>query len=172
MVMIPLAVGAIVGLVTALLSIGRPKVKGGWVVLRPTLLLYGVGILAVPMAAFFLAIGFLGLIVPPVRELGPHFRLIAAGEILLGLMFPYCTATTFCVRVRFNDSGVEKSWLSRSAFIPWAEIRKINRSILKGPQLLTASGRGVPISEYLVGFPDLLAMAHSRGVVISDEFRS
>ena len=90
--------------------------------------------------------------------------------LLYSILFPYAASITFFTTCRFNSDGFEKSWFGRPTFFPWPEIKKLDRSIFLGPRLVTRSGRSVPVSQYLRGFPELVLMAHSKGVEVAEEF--
>jgi hypothetical protein len=158
------------GAVITVLSLGRAKIVDGWRILRPTPLLYGLGVLCIPISLGLLIVGGQGL--TDARVLGdqPHPQLYAAGMVVLGLIFPYCTVTTFFVRIRFNDQGVQKSWFGRPRFTSWTEIKKLERSVFKGPQLVTRTGRGIAVSAYLAGFRELVQMAKAKDVEVDAEF--
>jgi hypothetical protein len=127
-----LAFIVVLSAVFAMLSLGRAKIVDGWRVLRPTPLLYGMGALSIPMSLMFLVFGVMGLIAGHVWPGDAHPRLVAAGMLVFGAMLPYCAVTTFFVRVRFNDQGVQKSWFGRPRFTPWTDVRRLERSFSRG----------------------------------------
>lgn len=160
-----------VSFLTTLLSLGAPKHKDGWMVMRPTYLLYLIAAISLAASPFFAVVGSAGLVTAPSTDF-PHPRLIAIGELFLAAVFPYCATATFCSSARFNDEGVAKSWFGRWRFHPWSDIKRLKRSFLTGPVLVTVAGRKIGVSDYRVGFSHLVQMAHANGVMIEEEFKS
>jgi hypothetical protein len=172
---IPRAVWVVIGVPAGLglLSVaarGSGRTVDGWQVLRPSLALYLLGIVAIPMAALMFMGPFLAFSTTNDQSVSGSAFAILMFEPVMGLAFLYSAASIFLVRIRFNDNGVEKKWFVRGAFLPWGYIRTLDRSVFKGPRLVLANGRSVAVSKYLRGFSQLATAARDHGVSVAAEF--
>ncbi len=151
-------------LMSLLLIFSKKPVKpdaDGWIRLKPSIALRIFGAIMTIFALFFSSYPVLAYFVD---ANGFAWFLVALG-VPLAIMFWYGVYTTFIVKTRFNEQGIEYKGLIKKVFVQWAEVRKITDSVWLGAYVSTSKGRLI-IWKLLRGFQQLVDAAREQGVEI------
>jgi hypothetical protein len=157
----------IVLLLLTLASRRKARVVDGWHLLRPTLGMYLIGGIAIPMALMFTVAPFIAAaaLLDAPRD-GPSWLLLSLCPALIFISW-YTVGYVFFVSVQFNEDGVSRSLFRSEMFIPWDDAQAVKRHWFFGPQLLSDTDRKIVIWEYLRGYEELVDFARSKGVTVS-----
>jgi hypothetical protein len=162
-------IAVLVPLITAALVLGaqrKVESKEGWTSVRPTAGLLLCGVLAGFLCLFFalwLVIGIVAAVQGGGAESLVVFGLIAPP---LTAMFAYSAVYILFHRYRFNEDGVEHRAFGKSLLVGWTDIQMLKRHWFFGPTLRLKSGASLHVWEYYRGFPQLVATAEAKGVLI------
>jgi hypothetical protein len=134
----------------------------GWFRLRPSAALIVLGLTCFPMVWFAFVLLFDAV---SDSETGKLFAGVLMVAVSLGGLY-----MAFAMDIRFNDSGVQYGGLSKTAFAPWVEIKRIRYHPFWGPQVVT-DRFSVLIPRFFRGFRQLMDEAARRGIEIPQAFR-
>ena len=133
----------------------------GWIKLRPSI---GLSIFGFAFVAFAVFFSFYPIAAFFIDANGFEWGIGAMG-VPLAILFWYGVYTTFIVKTRFNDQGIEHKGLIRTVFVQWEDITGITESVWLGTYVRSRKGRLI-IWKLLRGFQQLVDAASERGVEI------
>lgn len=157
--------GAVMVRLIAMAMRGRSTAgETGWTELRPTAFLLLLGAMSLAGVVVFL-VGEVRDILSSARP-GPAAAALDFAFLVCMGLFAWAAVIAFGVQLRFNAEGVQRSGLGAADFVPWSEIAAVRLSALRGPLLVTRTGRTIVVSEYVAGLRGLMVMAAAKGAEI------
>jgi hypothetical protein len=138
--------------------------RDGWIVLKPTIGIWILGIFALLMGAFFAALLVAAAIVRTEDRLDPLFFVLCPPLIALGAIgFLTCAV----MRTKFNETGVTYRGILKSISAAWSDVARAEDTALLGPKLITRRGT-ILFSKYYRGYRQLLAELRLRRIPGAD----
>jgi len=139
------------------------KEKKGWRVLTLTPMLWVMAVFTCLITPALITFFAESVAQPPKdrRDL-----VVLAAMPVMTIVFAYSAIYLLAIRIRFNNTTIERRFFGQVTKIDWDEVVRVKRHFFFGPQIFARNGKKIVVWEYLRGFQDLIRLATQNGIEV------